>query len=103
MLTDAGNKATENGERIADGLTRLLTHIETSAGGFTGDAGSALQGVSADLGRELKGILQALNQMANEVHAANRHYGTTDADASREINSILTHDSASTPVADALR
>lgn len=103
MLTAAGNKATETGESIASGLTRLLAEIEASSGGFKGVAGSAFQNASAELSRELRGILQALNHMAQEVHASNRQYGSTDEDAGREIGNVVSQYAPNSSVANALR
>jgi WXG100 family type VII secretion target len=89
MLTVAGNKATHAGEHIAVQLSRLLNEIESHHCAFKGHAGTAFQTASTDLGRELRALLSALNTMAENVHASSRHYGTTDADAGREISSIV--------------
>jgi uncharacterized protein YukE len=104
MLTAAGNKATQTGEAIALNLTRLLNEIEHQAPNFQGVAGSTFQTVSAELGRELRNILSALNTMAENVHASNRHYGSTDEDAKREIDSVVgQYAPGASGVADALR
>ena len=105
MLTDAGNKATQAGEAITLNLTRLLNEIQSQAGSFQGSAGSMFQSVSVELGNELRGILSALNTMAESVHAANKHYGTTDEDAGNEIKNVAGQylPGASSGVVDALR
>ncbi|MBG6140578.1 WXG100 family type VII secretion target [Longispora fulva] len=88
MLTDAGNAATNAGETISLNLTRLLYEIETQAKGFQGGAGSTFQNVTGELGQELTQLLKALNEMAENVHGANRHFGTTDEDAANEIQKV---------------
>jgi uncharacterized protein YukE len=104
MLTDAGNKATETGEAIALNLTRLLNEIQAQQPSFRGVAGTTLQNVSAELGEELRTLLQALNTMAENVHASNRSYGATDEDAASEISNVAgTYLPGAQPVADALR
>jgi WXG100 family type VII secretion target len=104
MLTDAGNLAIQKGEAITLNLTRLLNELESQAPDFQGAAGTTFQSVSQELGGELRQIIEALNTIAENVHASNKNFGTTDADANREISSIAQQ---STPgamnVADQLR
>ena len=89
MLNNAANVATQAGEGIALNLTRLLNEIETQAAVFQGGAGSSFQSVSAQLGSELRNILEALNTMADNVNQSNTVFGNTDADASAEINKVV--------------
>jgi len=89
MLTDAGNLAINTGEAIAINLGRLMNEIETQAPAFQGGAGNTFQNVSAQLSAELKQIIEALNTIAANVHASNRNFGSTDADAGHEITSVL--------------
>jgi WXG100 family type VII secretion target len=89
MLSAAGNKATNAGEHIAVQLSRLLNDIQSQQRGFQGAAGNAFQTASAELGQELRALLAALNAMAENVHASNRHYGSTDEDAGREITTVV--------------
>jgi WXG100 family type VII secretion target len=104
MLTNAANKATQAGEAIALNLSRLLNEIETQAPGFAGVAGTTFQHTSAELGNELRSILSALNTMADNVHASNRQFGTTDADAGQEIKKVVgTYLPGAGSVADQLR
>jgi uncharacterized protein YukE len=88
MLNKAANVATQAGEGIALNLTRLLNEIETQAHVFQGGAGTSFQNVSAELGQELRGILEALNRMADNVNQSNTVFGSTDADASAEIAKV---------------
>jgi WXG100 family type VII secretion target len=88
MLTDAGNLAVQKGEAITLNLTRLLNELESQASSFQGGAGMTFQSVSQELGNELKQIIEALNQIAENVHASNKSFGSTDADASHEIQSV---------------
>jgi uncharacterized protein YukE len=104
MLTDAANTATQVGEGISLELTRVLGAIEESQSGFAGGAGSAFQSVSAELGQELRQILEALNTMAEDVLGANAQYGSSDADASREITNVAqTYEPGNASVANQLR
>lgn len=89
MLNNAANVATQAGEGIAVNLTRLLNEVETQAAVFQGGAGSSFQNVSAQLGQELRGILDALNSMAGNVSQSNQVFGSTDADASAEIAKVV--------------
>ena len=88
MLNNAANVATQAGEGIALNLTRLLNEIETQAAVFQGGAGNSFQNVSAQLGQELRNILEALNTMADNVNQSNTVFGNTDADASAEITKV---------------
>lgn len=89
MLTDAAKKAEDVGEGITGQLTSLLSTIESQGGAsFVGTAGTTLQNVSAELSGELKKLLTALNTMAQNVHASNADYGTSDQEISREINQV---------------
>jgi uncharacterized protein YukE len=89
MLVDAAQKAENVGEGITAQLTNLLYTIESEGGAaFQGGGGKALQGVSAQLGDQLKQILTALNTMAGNVSAASADYGGTDAEAAREIQTV---------------
>jgi WXG100 family type VII secretion target len=88
MLTDAGNLAINKGEAITLNLTRLLNELESQAPDFQGSAGMTFQSVSQELGAELRQIIEALNTIAENVHASNKNFGTTDADASHEIQSV---------------
>ena len=104
MLSNAANVATQAGEGIALNLTRLLNEIETQAAVFQGGAGSSFQSVSAELGQELRGILEALNSMAGNVGSANQTFGSTDADASAEIRKVTSeYLPGAGPVANQLR
>ncbi len=103
MLTDAANAATTAGEDIAAGLTSLLSNLESMSGGFQGPAGSAFQSKSGQLGDELKGILSALNQMAEKVSTANRKYAHTEEGSQQEISNVASQLPGSGHVADILR
>jgi WXG100 family type VII secretion target len=104
MLTDAGNLAINKGEAITLNLTRLLNELESQAPNFQGSAGMTFQSVSQELGAELRQIIEALNTIAQNVHASNKNFGTTDADANREIQSVAQQFTpGATGVADALR
>ncbi|MGI5237751.1 WXG100 family type VII secretion target [Dactylosporangium sp. CA-139066] len=104
MLNNAANVATQTGEGIALNLTRLLNEIETQAAVFQGGAGNSFQNVSAQLGQELRGILEALNTMANNVSQSNAAFGSTDADAAAEITKVASeYNPGLGPVANALR
>jgi WXG100 family type VII secretion target len=89
MLNHAAQVATQTGESIALNLTRLLNEIETQAASFQGGAGTSFQNVSQQLGSELRGILDALNTMADSVNQSGQVFGNTDADAAREINQVV--------------
>jgi WXG100 family type VII secretion target len=89
MLNNAANVATQAGEGIALNLTRLLNEVETQAAAFQGGAGTSFQNVSAQLGQELRNILEALNTMADNVNQSNTVFGSTDADASAEIGKVV--------------
>jgi WXG100 family type VII secretion target len=88
MLDNAAKVATQTGEAIALNLQRLLNEIETQSSAFQGAAGSTFQTVSADLGQELRNILEALNQMADGVSQSNQTFGSTDEDAKNEISQV---------------
>lgn len=88
MLDNAANVATNAGETIAASLMRLLSDIQSQAAMFQGGAGTAFQNVSAELGRELRSLLDALNQMAGSVSQSNKVFGSTDADAANEISKV---------------
>ena len=88
MLDNAANVATNAGETIAASLMRLLNDIQSQAAVFQGGAGTTFQNVSSDLGRELRSMLDALNQMAGNVSQSNKVFGSTDADAANEIKQI---------------
>jgi WXG100 family type VII secretion target len=89
MLNNAAKVATQAGETIALNLSRLLNEIETQAASFQGSAGTSFQNVSAELGQELRGILDALNSMADNVNQSGQVFGSTDEDASREISQVV--------------
>ncbi len=104
MLDGAARTATDAGEAIAGELTQLLSYIESMYPSFTGQAGSTFQRVTGELGDELRGILDALNTMANSVHTANRTYASTDEGANQEIaNAAAQYSPGSGSVANALR
>ena len=104
MLNNAAKVATQAGEGIALNLTRLLNEIQTQAAVFQGGAGNSFQNVSGELGRELRGILDALNTMAGNVNQSNTVFGNTDADASAEIAKVANEYAPGLgPVANALR
>lgn len=88
MLNNAASVATQAGETITLNLTRLLNEIQAQAAVFQGGAGATFQQVSADLGRELRGILDALNTMADSVNQSNKVFGSTDEDARTEISKV---------------
>jgi WXG100 family type VII secretion target len=88
MLDSASNVATQAGETIAANLMRLLNEIEQQSAVFKGGAGTAFQNVSAELGRELRSLLDALNEMANNVSQSSQTFGSTDADAANEITKV---------------
>jgi WXG100 family type VII secretion target len=88
MLNNAAQVATQAGEDIALNLTRLLNEIEQQSAAFRGAAGSSFQSVSGQLGQELRSLLDALNQMADSVNVSGKVFGSTDADASREIGQV---------------
>jgi WXG100 family type VII secretion target len=88
MLNNAAQVATQAGEDITLNLTRLLNEIEQQAATFKGQAGSSFQQVSSDLGRELRSLLDALNEMAGNVTSSSQVFGSTDADASNEIAKV---------------
>jgi WXG100 family type VII secretion target len=104
MLTEAGNLAIQKGEAITLNLTRLLNELETQAPDFQGGAGMTFQNVSQELGGELRQIIEALNTIASNVHASAKNFGSTDADANREIQSVAQQFTpGATNVADQLR
>jgi WXG100 family type VII secretion target len=104
MLQDAGNSAASAGETITVNLQRLLFEIQTQAKAFQGAGGSTFQNVSHELGQELRDMLEALNTMAENVHASNRHFGSTDEDAQREIHAVASqHGGGYSGIANTLR
>ncbi|HKT03692.1 MAG TPA: WXG100 family type VII secretion target [Rugosimonospora sp.] len=88
MLNNAAKAATQAGETITLNLSRLLNEIQGAAASFQGDAGTTFQNVSADLGQELRNILEALNTMADNVNQSNQVFGNTDQDARNEISKV---------------
>ena len=88
MLNNAASVATQAGETITLNLSRLLNEIQSQAASFQGGAGNAFQNVSAELGQELRNILEALNTMADSVNQSNKVYGSTDEDARSEISKV---------------
>lgn len=94
--------ANDTGVAISDGLTRLLAGIEEAQASLRGLAGDALQNTSAQLGAELRQILEALNTIANAVDATSAKFGDTDSQVQVEINKVAAaeHDGS---VASALR
>jgi uncharacterized protein YukE len=88
VLDNAARKATTVGEGIALNLSRLLNEIELQAPGFKGGAGSAFFVNTQGIGEELRGIIEALNEMADSIGASNQLYGFTDQDAMQEINQV---------------
>jgi uncharacterized protein YukE len=89
MLDAAAKKATTVGEGIALNLSRLLNEIELQAPGFKGGAASAFFLNTQGIGDELRGIIDALNEMADSIGASNQMYGYTDEDAKQEINGVM--------------
>lgn len=89
MLNNAAQVATQAGEAIALNLTRLLNEIEQQAASFRGQAGTSFQQVSSQLGDELRSLLSALNEMADNVTQSGRVFGSTDADAANEISKVV--------------
>jgi WXG100 family type VII secretion target len=88
MLDHAASVATQAGETVAANLMRLLNEIQTQAAVFQGGAGTAFQNVSAELGKELRSMLDALNEMAGNVSQSNKVFGSTDSDAANEISKV---------------
>jgi WXG100 family type VII secretion target len=88
MLNNAASVATRAGESITVNLTRLLNEIQGQAASFQGGAGTTFQNVSAELGQELRNILEALNSMADSVNQSTQVYGSTDDDARNEIAKV---------------
>lgn len=88
MLQDAAKTANDTGVSISDGLTRLLAGVEDVQASFQGLANDALQSTSAQLGAELRQILEALNTMANAVDASSAKFGDTDSQAQMEISKV---------------
>jgi WXG100 family type VII secretion target len=104
MLDNAASVATQAGETVAANLMRLLNEISSQAAVFQGGAGTTFQNVSADLGRELRSMLDALNEMAGKVSQSNKVFGSTDEDAANEIKQIQSdHLPGAGSVANALR
>jgi WXG100 family type VII secretion target len=88
MLNNAARVATQAGETLTLNLTRLLNEIQGQAASFQGGAGTTFQNVSAELGQELRNILEALNTMADGVNQSNQVFGSTDEDAKNEISKV---------------
>lgn len=88
QLNHAATVATDAGETIALNLTRLLNEIQGATASFQGGAGDAFQSVSVQLGDELRGILNALNTMADDVNQSTNVFGNTDDAARQEINQV---------------
>jgi WXG100 family type VII secretion target len=88
MLNNAAQVATRAGEGIALNLTRLLNEIQSQSAVFQGSAGGSFQTVAGHLGDELKALLDALNEMADNVNQSGRVFGSTDADAAHEISQV---------------
>jgi WXG100 family type VII secretion target len=88
MLNNAATVATQAGEDIALNLTRLLNEVEQQSAVFKGQAGSSFQQVSSQLGQELRTLLQALNEMADNVNQSGHVFGSTDSAASSEIAKV---------------
>lgn len=84
----AGNMAVDAGQTIAGNLMRVLNDIENNQVDFAGDAGNAFRSMSGQIGEQLRNLLSALNDMAQEVHASNARFGATDQEASRQIKSV---------------
>jgi WXG100 family type VII secretion target len=104
QLNNAATVATQAGEEIALNLTRLLNEIQGVEASFKGSAGSTFQQVSADLGQELRGLLEALNTMADNVNVSTKVFGSTDDDAKNEISKVAsTYLPGAGGVANALR
>ncbi|MBO0866999.1 MAG: WXG100 family type VII secretion target [Micromonosporaceae bacterium] len=101
-LSKAANDAVNTGQSIATNLQRLLTSIEASVANFKGSASNAFQGTSHELARELKMILDALEQMAENVSSSNVAFGAQDSDAAGQINQVANAFSPGTSVVDAL-
>jgi WXG100 family type VII secretion target len=92
------------GEGIALNLARLLNEIETQAPGFRGDTGKAFSKITDRLSSRLKTILENLNAIADSVDGSSTAFGTTDAAAASEINSVVhQYLPGATNVADQLR
>jgi uncharacterized protein YukE len=104
MLANAGNAAANAGETITLNLQRLLFECQAQAKAFQGAGGSMFQNVTHELGQQLNDLLQALNAMAENVHASNRHFGSTDDDAAHEIQQVAAqHGGGYTGIANTLR
>ncbi len=88
MLNSAAKVATDAGQTLTLNLTRLLNEIEGAAASFQGGAGTTFQHVSAQLGQELRNILEALNTMADGVNQSNQVFGNTDEAARDEIAKV---------------
>ncbi len=88
MLNNAAKVATDAGETLTLNLSRLLNEIQSAAGSFQGTAGTTFQNVSAELGQELRNILEALNTMADGVNQSNQVFGNTDEAARDEIAKV---------------
>lgn len=88
QLNNAAKVATDAGETLTLNLTRLLNEIQGAAAQFQGGAGTVFQNVSAELGHELRNILEALNTMADAVNQSNQVFGNTDEAARDEIAKV---------------
>jgi len=89
VLDAAAKKAVTVGEGITLNLSRLLNEIELQAPGFKGGAGTAFLVNTQGIGEELRGIIEALNEIADSIGASNQQYGFTDHDAAQEINQVV--------------
>ena len=87
-LTSAANLATEVGQEIATGLTRLLNDMEGLQPGFMGNAGSQAQTTASALGQTVRDLMVQLNTVADNVHQANKSFANTDEGARAEIASV---------------
>lgn len=88
QLNHAATVATDAGETITLNLTRLLNEVENATASFKGGAGDQFQNVSQQLGAELRGILDALNTMADNVNQSTKVFGNTDEAARQEIAQV---------------
>jgi WXG100 family type VII secretion target len=86
QLNTMAQKCEETGQSVASGMAKLISRIESmNNGAFAGSANTALQGVSAQLNDGLRGILNALDELAGKMSDASKQYGVHDEDAANSI------------------
>jgi uncharacterized protein YukE len=88
MLTKAANLALEKKGTIDSDGNSTIAGVEAAAKLFQGRAGTAFLNVAHELHGELVQLLAALQQMADNVHASNTKYATTDDASSSDINAV---------------